>query len=992
MSDNTPRPRRSNAKNTYTTKSGNTIKLNRSLSERRRAGKEAKARRKAAFLSTLPKEPWKRVLYRFEPKRLFHYWFSREGGIMALKVAGISFVVIFLLIVGLFAYFRKDLPKIKDISGSSFPGSITYYDRTGKVTLFQDYDAYKRVPVEGKDISKYMKEATIAVEDKGFYKHGAFDVKGIVRAGVHDASGGGGAQGGSTITQQLVKLNEGWTNDHTISRKAKELILAVELEREYSKDDILTGYLNIAPYGNVDYGVQSAAQDYFNVDASQLSLAQAAMLSAIPKAPGSLSPFSSPKYNPYASADGFDQESLVARQQYILDQMAKQGYITQKEADAAKAVNIIAQVKSLPTSHYAGIKAPYFVLAAKEELQKTFPAAVVKTGGWKVITTVDMNLQALAEKSVSDGSAQLRRQHADNAAFLAEDNQTGQVVSLIGGVDFNNKTYGQNNYATDINISPGSSVKPYDYSTFINNNTNVGAGSVLYDQVGPLPGYPCTNKTLPEANQGGNCLYDYDRASPGPTTLRYALGGSRNIPAAKAMLSAVPNDTSTLHTASINKVISTANALMDKPGGYRCYKKDTSVSVATKADETQCYTAAAIGDGAYLNLNDHVNGIASLARLGKAIPQTFILKITNSSGKVLKQFTQPAGTQAVKADAAYILNDMASDPKASYLSGSCSETNCSGMKFHRYKGWHNAIKTGTTNDLFDGLMMSWNAKYTAGIWVGNHTRTDPYTGSPEYITDPIVKQFMEGAIDQLGTTPATNWTKPADIKTASAYVVSKRYAGQVVPSSSTDLYPSWYVGRTSGNSQTTDKVSGKIATSCTPSLARQSSVNSIVSVWNVDIFKGGNPSTTASTSANTAGSDDVHSCSDSAPTVAITAINGASTSDGSSPTCPTSGCVIMVHVEKGTHPLTDSAYPNYPGTVSLIVSGQSVQSRPVNATGDYQLTYSPSETGSVQLQAQVVDSVLYDGTDTKTVTIASAAAPPTPATPPKKIPGNGNGN
>lgn len=979
MSDNTLPPRRNKDKNTFTTRSGNTIKLNRSMGERRRAGKEATARRRAAYLSTLPREPWKRALYRLDPKRLAKYWFSREGGIMALKITGISFVFIFLVIIGLFAYFRKDLPKIKDISGSTFPGSITYYDRTGKTVLFQDYNAYKRIPVQSNQISKYLKDATVAIEDKAFYHEGGFNLKSILRASINNASGGD-TQGGSTITQQLVKLNEGWTNNRTISRKVKELILATELGREYSKDDILTGYLNIAPYGNVDYGAESASQDYFGVDASQLSLAQAAMLAAIPKAPTAFSPFSSPTYNPYVTVDAFDRKGLIDRQQYILDQMAKQGYITQQQANAAKSVDIIAQVKSLPKSHYAGIKAPYLVMAAKEELQKDFPASVVKTGGWKVITTVDMNLQALAEKSVANGLAQMHRQNADNAAFVAEDNQTGQVLALMGGVDFNNPVYGQNNYATDINISPGSSIKPYDYSTFINNNTNVGAGSVLYDQIGPLPGYPCTNRTVPEAHQGGNCLWDYDRASPGPTTLRYALGGSRNIPAAKTMLSAVPNDTSSGHTASINKVISTADALMVNPDGYRCYKPGTSVFTATKADETQCYTASAIGDGAYLNLNDHVNGIASLARLGKAIPQTFILKVTNSSGKVLKQYTPAAGTQAVKTDAAYILDDMASDPKASYLSGNCTDTNCYGMKFHRYKGWHNAIKTGTTNDLFDGLMMSWNAKYTAGIWVGNHTRTVPYTGAPEYMTDPIMKEFMEGAIDRLGNVPPDNWVRPSDIKTASAFVVTHRYAGQVVPSSSTDIYPSWYVGKTSNSSQTIDKVSGKLATSCTPQLARVYATNRTVSIWNVDIFMGGNPSTTAPTPTSS-GSDNVHSCSDSPPTATITAINGVSTSNGATPICPAAGCTIMVHVEQGTHPLTDSNYPNYPGTLNLLINGQIVTSQPVNTSGDYQLSYTPpaGQSGDIQLEAQVIDSVLYSGTDTKTVAIQ---ATPTPAATP----------
>ncbi|MCA9327864.1 transglycosylase domain-containing protein, partial [Candidatus Saccharibacteria bacterium] len=248
MSTSKPdRPRRSKAasKNTFVTRSGKSIKINRSLGDRLKAGKEARARRKAEYLSGLPKEPWKRFLYRINPKRQFKYWFSREGGIMALKIAGIAFVVGFLLVIGIFAYFRKDLPQIKDISGNNFGGSVTYYDRTGKIVLFQDYDERKRTPVDGDKISEYMKQATIAIEDKNFYKHGAFDTKGIMRAAFHDITGKGSTQGGSTITQQLVKLNEGWTDDRTITRKVKELILSVELEREYSKDDSLIGYLNM---------------------------------------------------------------------------------------------------------------------------------------------------------------------------------------------------------------------------------------------------------------------------------------------------------------------------------------------------------------------------------------------------------------------------------------------------------------------------------------------------------------------------------------------------------------------------------------------------------------------------------------------------------------------------------------------------------------------------------------------------------------------------
>jgi membrane peptidoglycan carboxypeptidase len=829
-----------------------------------------------------------------------------------------------------------------------------------------------------------MKEATIAVEDKDFYHEGAFNVKGITRAAINNATGGS-TQGGSTITQQLVKLTENWTSDHTVSRKVKELILAVELEREYSKDDILNAYLNLAPYSGTDDGVEAAAQDLFHTDASKLNLAQSALLASIPKNPNYLSPYASLKYNPGATYNLFDEQGLIGRQHYTLDLMAKQGYVTQAEADAAKQVAILGPdgVQHAPDNHYAGMKPgfAYAVDTAKQELANKFPPSFIKTGGWKVTTTIDANLQDLANKAVNDNVHKLHTYGADNAAFVAEDNATGQVLALIGGTDFDNHGL---NFASHARISPGSSVKPYSYATLINNNNNVGAGSMIYDAQGAVSGWSCTNKATPE--KGGNCLWDDTRKYYGPVTLRYALGSSLNVPAVKAFTSTShqPDNTTAAsgddwHLGSIRTSMSTINALMGGTNDYGCLPQGTTLSGGTDPDPNVCRAAAGIGNEAYTTLADHVNGIASLARLGQSIPQSFILQVTNASGKVLPDgtFTQPKPKQVLNAEAAYIVNDMAADGGASYLGGSCNATNCSGSKFHRYKGWENAIKTGTNGDL-DGLMMSWNTKFTAGVWVGNYNRSPWKTDlGPENVTDPIMKTFMQGAIDSLGNVPATNWPKPAGIKTLAAFHSAVPFHSQSQPPA-TDLFPSWYVGKTNGgSSQTTDKVSGKLATSCTPPLARQTDGNTSTTQWNVDIYMGGTPNSSTSGSSNNNSSqptDDVHDCANSTPpSVTITTVNGVPTGGSSTLNCPASGCLIKVHIEQGDHALTDPAYPNFPGTLSLIVNGDTVQSQQIDNANDYTLTYIPASgtTGSTQLEAQISDSLLYSGTDTRTINVTN---------------------
>lgn len=941
--------RRRAVKNSFITRSGNRIKLNRSLTERARVKRDLRAQRKAKYLASLPKGRFKRILYRLQPKRVFHYWFSREGGIMALKIVGIGVVAGFLLVIGVFAYFRKDLPAIKDLSGDKVGGSITYYDRTGQTVLWQDYDGVKRVPVSGDNISDYMKKATVAVEDKNFYTHGAFDVTAIIRAGLNDTFNTGSRQGGSTITQQLVKNSEGWTDDVSIARKVKELILAVELEREYSKDDILVGYLNLAPYGGVDYGVETASRDYFNKSAKDLTLAESAFLAAMPKSPSAYSPYSDPQWNPAMTDSYFDKQALLDRQHYILDQMAEQGMITQDQANSAKQYDILASVHKLAPSKYQGIKAPYFVLAARDQLTRQYEGAS-KVGGWKVITTLDLNLQNSAEQLVAKNQASVVRYGGDSQAIVLEDVQTGQMLALVGGSDFNNPDHGQMNFAHSINISPGSSFKPYDYASLIENTTNTGAGSVLYDVQQPLPGWPCTDKTRPlvnnpaDPNGSQKCLWDYDFNYPGALPIRYALAGSRNVPAVKAML-----------TVGTDKVISTANSMMGDSNAYKCFASGVDVNNATKDDQSQCYGSSAIGDGAYLHLDQHVNGLATLGRLGSYIPQTYILKIVNSSNKTIYNWTQPEGKQVIRPDTAYIVDDMLSDTNATYLSGA--------NKFQNWNGWKFAVKTGTTNDNFDGLMTSWSTKFAVASWVGYHTRTKALTsGQMETLTAPLTRGLMQAATTSLNTSPQ-NWVKPSGVKTAAAYVLrsnpSTTTRGAIVPSASTDIYPSWYQPKSSSSStQTIDKVSGLLATSCTPELAKEDAANANDNAFSSDIFW---PITSSGASANTNLSDNVHQCGDQPPTISIQLLQPCDAK-------VQNDCAITVNINQGTHPLTSEKFK---GTINVIIGGQTVATQQVDNSGVVSnIPFTPPNPNATSdtVTVQIIDSVLYSSSETGTVT------------------------
>ena len=736
------------------------------LSHSRRARKDLEARKHAHYLASLPKHPIKRLLYRLHPKRVIAYWFSKRGIIKALKIFGITILLLCLLVGGLFAYYRKDLDAIRpgELAKRVQTTVTTYLDRNGLVLWEDKGDGDYKLVVDGKDISKYLKDATVAIEDRDFYKHGGVSATGLIRAFFNNV-GGGSVQGGSTLTQQLVKqvffADEAQQRGLAgIPRKIKEMILSIEVERMYNKDQILNLYLNESPYGGRRNGAESGSQTYFGVSAKDLTLPEAALLAAIPQNPS--------VYDPYNVAG---HEGLIARQHTVLDNMAEQGYITKAQADEAKKYPIIDHV--IPeASQYTNIRAPHFVQMARAELEKDLGKATVGKGGLVVKTTLDLRIQTKLEEAMNDmfSSKVPTLAGFSNGASTVEDTKTGQIVALAGSRNFTWPGYGQDNAAIAY-IQPGSSVKPLVYSELFEKKptgqANYGSGSILKDE-------------NIDAIYGAK-LFNADHTFKGDITIRSALATSRNIPAVKAMyISGVQPTLDTIHNMG-------------------------ATSYCTQGSEVQVGLAAAIG-GCGVKQIDLVNGFASLARQGMYKPQSTILEAKNNSGEILKKWTDTAGVQVVDQQSAYIITDILNDDIArSPLSG----RNAKGMVI---PGVKTATKTGTSDkggSAKDIWMMSYSPVLTMGVWLGNSDATILLNGNSS-IPGSIIAKVMEYAHKDVYA-PQGSW------KTGDWY--TKPSGVQIV---NNELYPSWW-NKTQGQTETKlifDKVSKKKATADTPEGAK----------------------------------------------------------------------------------------------------------------------------------------------------------------------------
>lgn len=844
------------------------------LAHKRKTKKDAASRKRAEYLASLPKHPVKRTLHRMHPKRVAAYWFSKRGMFTALKVVGVAILLVVLSVGALFAYFRKDLDKIRpeELANRVQTTVSRYYDRNNQL-LWEDKGAGDyRIFVNKEEIPDTMRKATIAIEDKDFYRHGGISASGLLRATLNNAQSES-VQGGSTLTQQLVKQvffaeESNKRGLDGVPRKIKEIILSIEVERMYNKDQILNLYLNESSYGGRRNGVESAAQTYFGKHAKELNLAEAALLAAIPNQPG--------LYNPYNTAGN---TALIERQHKVLASMVEQKYITKQQADEAKKIAILDTIKPM-TDQYKDIKAPHFVQMVRNELKAQLGEAVVGRGGLTIKTSLDLDIQKKLEEEMASMFNSSFPSYAgfSNGAGTVEDVRTGQIIALLGSRDFNYEGFGQDNAATAF-IQPGSSIKPFVFAQLFQDKgagkQNFGSGSILADN--PL-------------SFGDWKPQNADGKFKGNINLRTALATSRNIPAIKAM--------------QVSGVEPTLQTIRQLGNTYYC----------TRGVEKEAGLASSIG-GCGTRMVDHVNGLASLGRMGVYKPHTSIIEVKNSSGEVLKKYKDEQ-KQIINPQAAFVVSDILGDNRARQALFGRSitpELDSAGIK--------TAVKTGTS-DLDKKPKDIWTVAYTPSlamtVWLGNSS-TKPLTNGnssiPARILDPVMT-YATKRYQDLGLAKKGEWfTRPDGIQVING-----------------EVYPSYFNKNNAQKSanMTFDKVSKKLAIDCTPAEARieigVTKSNDPVSKKEIVVAPDGYDATK---------NDDAHNCSDAKPSVAGITVGGDQ---------------ITVRVVQGTFPLD---------TLEIKVGNEVISTLNVTGSGTYSV--SRKITDPTTITATVSDKGYYTG-------------------------------
>ncbi len=618
-----------------------------------------------------------------------------------MAVVALIFGGIFILWVSSFK-----LPDLSDIEKREVTQSTKIYDRTGEVLLYDVHEDIKRTIVPFDQISRNIRNAAVAIEDEEFYQHHGIKISSILRAIIADITPGGVTQGGSTITQQVIK-NTLLTSKRSPSRKLKEWVLALKLERVMSKDQILALYLNEAPYGGNIYGIEEASKTYFGTSAASTTLAQAAYLAALPNAPT--------YYSPY----GNHKDKLEERKNLVLSRMLANKFITQQEYDAAKKETVAFKPQS-----DMGITAPHFVLFVKEYLESKYGPRAVNDEGLEVVTTLDANLQAKAEEIVKRNAlANKQKFNAENAGLIALDPKTGEILAMVGSRDYFDKEIDGNFNVTLAKRQPGSSFKPFVYATALMKGYT--PDTMVFDVPIEFSTYCNPDGTPQDPADEDKCYMpeNYDHVYRGPISMRNALAQSINIPAIQF-----------LYLAGIRDSLQTA--------------REMGITTLTDPDR---YGLTLVLGGGEVSLLEMVSAYSVFANSGVRNPYQSVLSVKDRNGNILEQFS-PAPEQVLDKDIALQISDILSDNKA--RAPAFGET--SALYF---PGREVAVKTGTTNDYRDAWVIGYTPSLAVGAWAGNNDNSPMEKKVAGFIVAPLWHEFMGFALGS--TTNVERFERPA---------------------------------------------------------------------------------------------------------------------------------------------------------------------------------------------------------------------------------------
>lgn len=649
-------------------------------------------------------------------RKFFLFWHKIiKSKFWQKKTWRITFFVILFLLTGTLIYLIQELPSPKNFTSSeNYAVSTQIFDRNGQL-LYEVYGDENRLPIDIKTLPEHVLQATIAIEDKNFHRHHGLDIRGLIRATINNLTGGN-TQGGSTITQQLVK-NALLTKERTFNRKIKEAVLSVLTEIIYSKEEILEMYLNYIPYGGTAVGIEAAANLYFDKSASELTLVESSLLAGLPKAPSTYSPF------------GAYPEKAKLRQKEVLRRMLEDGYINEDQLNEVENETLVYALKK------TDIKAPHFVFYVIDLLQKEYGEDMVKTGGLRVTTTLDLDLQEVAQASVSAEIDNLASLKVSNGAALITKPNTGEILAMIGS-----KNYFDTEHDGQVNVTialrqPGSSIKPIMYATTFQEKT-LNPGSMLLD-------IPTCFKV---AGQKDYCPKNYTGGFAGPVTVRKSLGNSLNIPAVKA-----------LSTIGVEKFIEQAKKM----------------GISNWLDPSQYGLSLTLGGGE-VRMVDMATAFGVLANQGVKVPSTAILEIKNYKGEVLHVVDLEARKKALLAMTenenieqetelervmrrapAYLTAHIMQDNNARLMAfGSNSQL--------VIKDKVVSAKTGTTNDLKDNWTVGFTPEFLSIVWVGNNDNSSmSYLASGVTGAAPIWNDIMSYILEN----EQIIWPeRPSDVK------------------------------------------------------------------------------------------------------------------------------------------------------------------------------------------------------------------------------------